>query len=1123
MKTTNAQWIQPEGFTKNLPSACRWTLATALLFALVTLSSQAQQITGSIVGTVTDAQGAVVPAAAVNATNVDTGFSRSTATGNDGAYRIEYLPVGNYNIAVEAPGFKRFVQQNVVLAIDQTQALSVTLAVGGASETVTVAATPPLVDTSTAVLGRTVQPAEIIGLPLVNRNAYAELSLTPGVQSNSASGATNASNSNPNGTPNYQIGVPSTQVVVNGGIDGGVPMVSFFLDGGSNMTGIRNYGNPLPNPDALEEFRVETSNFSPQYGRMSSAVVTAVTRSGTNQFHGSLFEFVRNTDLNATPWNASINPPYHRNQFGGTVGGPVKHDKAFFFFSYGGLRQTVGQFLSGGVVPTALERQGDFTKSKVIPNLPGTKTKVDGTNSSPNCQVPNVGCVPSGLLDPTAATIVSKYIPLPNSANNAWTGFFTGPTNQNEYLGKYEQVLGDKDRVAVTYFYLNSTQNAFGTGNLLWSTNQSYSTQQNVNISDVHTFNPTIVNQAWISFTRVAGGRVNLPQVSLGDLGSNFTIQGPKALPELVVSGYFTVGGALAGPVTTTDFYSIRDLVSMTKGKHSINFGGELALDKNMIVGNLDNFGIFNFQTSAPTTTGNALGDFVTGQVNTMEQDTPYHGLLSDWHTAFFLQDNYRISPRLIANLGLRWDIDVPPVESSNLTDTFVPNVRSTVVPSAPLGLLYPGDKGVPRGIVNLRWHHISPRVGLAWDPLGDGKTAVRAAAGVFYGSVSGNEWNQPANAQPFAIRQTFNSITSFSNVYGNKASFPNGDPFPYTYTPSNPRFLPAASVESISQNSQWPLVYQINTSVQRQLPGQVSATAAYVGTLSHDLPIMIDDNYAPYAPGASTSQSSINARRPYDPGVLGQNIFLITNQTASYHSLQISAQRPLTRNLMLNGFYVLSHSFQSSNESAVGLATAQDFAHLEEERGPTDNDRRHMASVSGIWNIDYYKGSNSLLSQLANHWTISSIAIFYSGAPVNIVTGSNKNFDSANNNRPNLVAGQNAFLDPHRSRSLAAAAWFNTAAFAPNGPGLGIGPYGADGNAPRDFLRAPGYRDIDLGIFRDISLERFTLQIRGEATNAFNLVSLNAPTANLASSLNGKITSAASPRLIQLGARLTF
>ena len=263
-----------------------------------------QQITGSISGTVRDAQGALVTAATVKATNNDTGFSRSAVTDNVGVYNIQYLPVGAYTVEVDAPGFKKFVQENLVLTVDQTQALNVTLAVGTQSQTVTVTEAPPLVETTTAELGRTVEPEEITGLPLVNRNAYAELSLTPGVQSNSAS-----AQSNPSGTPNFQVGVPAIQVVVNGGIDGGVPMVSYYLDGGINMTGIRNYGNALPNPDALQEFRVETNNFSVQYGRMSGAVVTAVTRSGSNQFHGSLFEFNRNTDLNATPWNSTFNPP----------------------------------------------------------------------------------------------------------------------------------------------------------------------------------------------------------------------------------------------------------------------------------------------------------------------------------------------------------------------------------------------------------------------------------------------------------------------------------------------------------------------------------------------------------------------------------------------------------------------------------------------------------------------------------------------------------------------------------------------------------------------------------------------------------------------------------------------
>ena len=1079
----------------------------------------AQQITGSIVGTVKDGQGAIVPAATIEARNAETGFKRTLTVSSAGDFNLQYLPVGKYIVEVNATGFKKFLQQNVVITLDQAQTLNVVLSVGAQDQSVVVTDAPPPTNTTTSELGRTVEPAEILGLPLVNRNAYAEISLTPGVQANSASSSTNST-----GSPNFVVGAPSTQVQINGGIDAGVPTVSYYLDGGLNMTGLRNYGNQLPNPDALQEFRVETSNFSAQYGRMSGAVVTAVTRSGSNAFHGSVFEFVRNTSLNATPWRSNLNAPYHRNQFGATIGGPVMRDKAFFFGSYAGLRQSVGTFLSGGVLPTVLERMGDFTQSQVIPNMPGTTTPIVGTNGSPNCAIARVGCVPSSLLDPTAANIISMYIPLPNSAGNTWSGYFTGPTTQDEYLAKFDETLSAKDHMSASYFNVGVQQNGFGSGNFPYSVNQSFSRQQNLNLSDVHTFGANTANQFWGTFTRVAGGRVNLPAIGIDDLGSDYKTQGAKSLPDISVSGYFSAGGSLAGPVSTTDLYALRDMISTTKGKHDLAYGGEASLEKDMYVADLNNFGVFSFTTSTVNSTGNALADFVTGTVGSMEQDTPYHARLNSWYFGFFVQDNYHVLPRLTLNLGLRYDLEPPPVESHDQTLTFEPNVQSTVVPSAPRGVLFPGDAGVPRGIVDIRKHHISPRIGLAWDPFGNGKTAVRAAGGVFYGSVSSNEWTQPTNAQPFTVQQTFNSITSLTNVYANPASFPNGNPFPYTFTPSNPRFLPAAKIIGISKSYQWPLVYQFNAAVEQQMPGQMSLNIAYVGTFTHNAPFFTDANYSAYAPGATTSQASINSRRPYDPGVLGPVDLLLSNQTASYNGLQVSVHRRLTNNLLLNGFYVFSHTFQSFSGSGVGFTAPQDILAQQEERGPADDDVRNTASLSGIWKLDYYRGDRGLLRQILNGWTLSPIVTLNSGPPLNLTTGSDKNADSYSSDRPNLVSGVNPYLSPHRNRAAAAAEWFNTAAFTPNGPGLGIGVGGADGNVSRDFLRSPGYRDVDLGLFRDVQFERgIVLQLRGEANNVLNMVSLSAPTANLSSSQNGHITSAYPNRIIQLGARLTF
>jgi len=1160
----------------------------ALLGVLIIIAGfsaiQAQQTTGSILGTVKDQTGAVISTATVVATNADTGFSRSVPTNSAGEYRLDNLPVGKYVVAVDAASFKHFVQQNLDLSVDQSLTLEVALSIGAASETITVTDAPPVINTTTAELGRTIESDEIVGLPLVNRNVYAELSLTPGITANS-----NSPTTNPSGTPNFTVGLPSADVQVNGSLDSGNGTVGFYLDGGNNITGMRNYGNPAPNPDALQEFRVETNAFGAQYGQFSGAVVTVLTKSGTNKFHGALFEFNRNTDFNAFGWNPSPNPitgtlvknPYHRNNFGGTIGGPIRRDKSFFFFSYAGLRQVQGGTVSGALTPTAAERLGDFTADTVKVYMPGTKTQVDGTNSSPNCRVPTLNCIPTSLLDPTAVNFlnvnnkIGVSVPLPtgaltpSSGGGKYLGVYITPTDSDEYLAKYDENLGSKDHLTATYFFVKTTSTPSGGGNINWTGVQSAAAQTNVVLSDAHTFNPSITNQVWLTFTRAYGGRSLIPVTgpanqTLGTFGSNFVIQGPAGLPYLTISGAFNTGNPNAGPVTGSNNYELRDMVTLNKGKHNLSLGGEFSLDKTVFLANLNNYGDVGFSTSAPTTTGNAIADFVAGQTSSFEQDSTYVTNLSTWHVAAFAQDNYRITPRFTANLGIRWDIDTPPVDAHNRTASFVPNQQSTVTPIAPLGQVFPGDKGIGRGIISTEFTHVSPRVGFAFDPFGDGKSSIRGAAGIFFGIPSGNEWNQPGNAAPFSIRNAFGPTPSLTNVYGGPAynfpsTAPGGGIFPYVYTPSAPKFYPNTSIEAIDPNVKYSSVYQFNVSVQRQLPYKVSLTVAYVGTQGRHLQTFVDANYAPYSTvfgTPSTAASSTDLRRQHDGGAPGTAgtltgiTELISDQTSNYNGLQISATKALSRGFTVSGFYVWSRALESSNPVENGLSNAQDFGvlgkpftpsnnslgavggGLQEEYGPMDQNHDSNAAISAIWKFNYYRGSNKLVNELANGWQISPVLYLTSGGPFTVSTGSNKNFDSLGQSRPNAVPEVNPKLNPHRCRvcstNSVTSAWFNNAAFTANGPGLpgGIGPGGADGNVARDSLIGPGLKDLDAGVFRDITFPRgIVFQFRAEATNALNWVNLSNPSSgNITSASQGTITSATgTQRVIQLGGRLTF
>ncbi|PYS51449.1 MAG: TonB-dependent receptor [Acidobacteria bacterium] len=1079
-------------------------LALVLAFPLVAV---AQVTTATIVGTITDPGGAAVPGAQVTARNVDTGLTRSVVSGDDGTYRIEFLPVGKYSMEVTGSGFKKGFLDEVVLQVNETVRADVPLAVGQVDETVTVTETPTAVNTSTSEIGRTIDSREITSLPLVERNVYTLLDLVPGVQSNN-NGVAAAST----GTSSLILGFPEQRTLINGGVDGGTGSVNYYLDGGNNMTGLRNTGNILPNPDAIQEFRVQTNSYNAEYGRFASGVINVITKSGTNQFHGSAFEYVRNTVFNANDWGSTLaKAPFHRNQFGGTLGGPIKRDKTFFFFSYSGLRQTTSAFLSGAVVPTDLERVGNFTAS-------GTKPVDPATGKAFVCNgVTNVIC--PNRIDPAAAKIINDFIPTSNVAGSKWQGNIPSPFDSDDFLVKLDHQLNNKHRLTFSYFETSGTNTVkAGSGNLPWASQQFQWQQHNVNLSDVWIISANKINQVWATYTRNFGGRLNLPATSLGDLGSAFTIQGTPSLPQITVTGFFTLTNAIGGPTAGTNFYSVRDVFSWTKGSHALKVGGELSLNKDIQQTLLNNYGVFTFNNSV---TKNALADFLIGIPSAITQDAPVTGYSNSWYTALFVQDDYRVHKRLTLNLGLRWDVQTTPTDPLNRVVNYVPGQQSTVIPTAPVGALFFGDPGVERGGIPTSYAHFSPRLGFAWDPFGDGKTSIRAAWGMFYGSLSGNEWNTMTNFQPFSTRLSFTNINpktnaagvplgaSLSNPYN---AFVGGNPFPYRGT-----FTTGGGLFPVASDFKWPRSYQMNFSVQRQLTNALSVGAAYVGTRSRNLPFARDVNYPVITPTATTAGANVLARRP-NPA-FGAVLLLESDQTASYDAMQLTTAIRTSRHITFNAFYTFSKtldSVQLQNNTTQG--GAENFSKLFLDKGRADTDQRHVFAMSLNYQPDYFR-PGSFAGRIFNGWSIAPIIKLRSGLPFSITNGNvDANLDGNTNDRAALIG------DPHLDNPTPQM-WFNTAAFVQNKAVTGVA---VDGSSPRNLLDGPGYRDVDLAISRDFNLsERFKLRFRAEGTNIFNHPNLGQPGNSVPSGTTsttfGVITSAGPMRKLQFGLRLSF
>jgi len=1090
-------------------------LPRILISALFTVALLPAQSGNSVIyGSIKDRSDTPIPHVHIQIVNLDTGTQLDTVTNETGLYRATALVPGNYKVEADSPGFEHLTRSPVVVQVSQTVALDLTLSIGKQDQSITVSEAAPLIESQSSNVSQAVNRQMLAGLPLPNRAASSLASLAPGVIMIDTGSGT---------AENYPV------FSVAGGR---VRNQNFILDGGnvSNAVGLTRPQQLTSLPvDAMQEFRVIANNYSAEYGHSTGGIVSMSTRAGTNQYHGSLFESLQNTVLNARNFFAATRAPIRLNQFGGTFGGPIRKDKTFFFLTWEQTRQLTSNTITS-TVPTLLERSGDFSDLR---NSAGQRVIIyDPLSHQPFLN----NRIPANRLDSVALAALN-YFPLPNrggtitNANNQ-TGSSADTLQRNIVVARLDHQFRAADLATARYYINDSGTNGTGTYGIAASDPNGDHTDvrvQSLLVAETHIFSPAIVND--LRFTYLRRKFIDTRPGAGDNLAAAIGLTGVSdaAFPAFVIPGYgapssVTIGNstaALGNSTAVARFQTpildrqILDTLSWQRGKHAIRFGGEFRAGANDEIRDRSSAGLFSFSpliTGLNSTGGNGLASFLLGEVNSASIQVSDKIRTRASYLALFVQDDWRVTDRLTFNAGLRWEVEYPRKEVNNKMNSFDP-LAINPVSGTPGVVTFAGVNGTPVRAFTTDFNNVGPRLGFAYRLPGKGNTVIRGGAGIFYGPTVSNTIGDVASLG-FSTAASYTTAQAATQIV-----FPLASGFPaYTRPALTPAFgaaslgqAPNTAVSYFNPKQVAPISYQYNLDVQHEISSGVLIETGYIGNVSHHL--TANDLTLDQVPPELLRAGNTQNLRPF-PQFSNVSWINPSIGNSTYNAGFIRAEKRLGGSFSFLAHYTFS-KFIDDVESANEYGSAgsyMDAYNRRLDKGLSGSDVPQHIVVSLLYDLHRFRGNRAVDAFLGG-WRVGVLETYESGPVFTVTTASNTtNAFPAGTLRPNVL------FDPSLdSDQRSVNRWFNTLAFAQ--------PANFTfGNSPRSGLRGAPIVTTDATLEKSFAItERWKFDLRGEFYNLFNHAMFNVPGSTLGNADFGVVSSARAGRTAQFAARLSF